>query len=108
MAGAVVESAATLGDNNVLWSNCTICHDARVGHHNFFAAGVIIGGHATVGDRSFFGFGSIVRERRHVGHDTLLGASALLLQDTEPCGKYVGLPATRVGEIDPRMGVGVE
>lgn len=97
MPGAVVEPGVVLGDNNVIWSNATICHDSLVGNHNFFAANSTVGGRAVIASRSFFGFSSVVSHGVNVGDETLLGASGLLLSDNPGCGRYLGVPAAFKG-----------
>lgn len=107
MPGAVVEPGVQLGRNNIVWSNTTLCHDSAIGHHNFFASNVTVGGEVTVGDRCFFGFASTVVHQRRVGDDVLLAAQSLLLDDGEPLGWYQGVPAKRVADISPSLGVSV-
>lgn len=104
MPGAVVEPGTELGANNIVWSNATICHDGRVGSHNFFASNATIGGEVTIGDRCFFGFSSTVLHQRTVGNDVLLGAAALLINDAQSLGRYLGVPARR-SPIDAATGV---
>jgi len=105
LPGVVVEPGCILGDNNILWSNATICHDSCVGSDNFLAAGTVIGGEVEIGSRSFFGFSSIVLQHRTVGCDVLLAAAALLTADAPNLGYYKGIPAKRIGEICAEDGV---
>lgn len=95
LPGAILEPGVHLGDNNILWSGAIVCHDTRMGDHNFLAAGVIIGGECILGNKCFFGFGATVLDRTRIADETLAGARALILKDTEPCGRYLGVPAAR-------------
>jgi len=105
--GVVIEPNVSLRDNNVLWSNATACHDTVIGSHNFIAAGAVLGGGVRVGCRSFIGFGSVVLQGCIVGDDVLVGAQALARGTADQYGKYVGVPAVRVGEFDSSKGVEV-
>jgi sugar O-acyltransferase (sialic acid O-acetyltransferase NeuD family) len=107
MPGVVVEPGVTVGNNNVLWSNSTICHDSRIGDHNFFAANSVIGGFSRVGSRSFFGFSSVLAQQLDVCDDVLVGATAFVNGNIELPGKYLGSPATLRSPINPAIGVAV-
>jgi acetyltransferase-like isoleucine patch superfamily enzyme len=104
----VLEAGTTLGANNIVWSNTTICHDARIGNDNFFASNATLGGEITVGDRCFFGFSATVLHRINVGSDVLVASSALLTKNAPSLGEYIGIPAFRTGEIDPETGVCIQ
>jgi UDP-3-O-[3-hydroxymyristoyl] glucosamine N-acyltransferase len=107
MPGVVVEPGVRLGSNNLIWSNATICHDSHIGSHNFFASNCTVGGEVGIGDRCFFGFSSTVIHQRHVGDDVLLGAQSLLLCNADSLGRYQGVPAVKVLELDAATGVRV-
>jgi len=97
MPGSVIEPFVTLGDNNIIWSNTTICHDSIIGSHNFFAAASVVGGRVSLGDFCFLGFASVVAQGTTVSNETLLGANSTLLDNTGPCEKWLGQPATISG-----------
>ncbi|MBM4233971.1 MAG: hypothetical protein FJ160_07295 [Gammaproteobacteria bacterium] len=107
MPGVVVEPGVIVGNNNVLWSNSTICHDSRIGDHNFFAANSVIGGFSRVGSRVFFGFSSVLAQQLDVCDDVLVGATAFVNHNIETPGKYLGSPATLRSPINPAVGVSV-
>lgn len=107
MPGAVIEPAVTLGCNNVVWSNATICHDTQILDHNFIAAHTALGGFVNVGCRNFFGFSSVVLQGRRIGNDTLVGAQSLVIRDTLDLSLYYGNPAKRIRELDSQIGVSV-
>jgi sugar O-acyltransferase (sialic acid O-acetyltransferase NeuD family) len=105
MPGVVIEPGVTLGDNNVIWSNTTICHDSIIGNHNFFAAKTTVGGEVSVGDCCFLGFSSTVVHHLTICDDVLLAAQSLLLDDADRLGWYQGVPARRMKEFSPVIGV---
>jgi sugar O-acyltransferase (sialic acid O-acetyltransferase NeuD family) len=107
MPGVVIEPGVTIGDNNVFWSNSTVCHDSTIGNHNFFSAGTVVGGGARVSARCFFGFSSVVAQYVHVGSDVLVGSHAFLKKNAESAGAYLGVPAVLKYSINSTDGVSV-
>lgn len=108
MPGAVIEPGATIGDNNVFWSNTTICHDVVIAHHCFFASNSTIGGATRIGSRNFFGFSSTVLQQKTVGNDNLIAAQALVLDNIQDNGQFVGAPARKSKAIPAHLGVTIE
>lgn len=105
MPGVVIEPGVSIGVNNVVWSNTTICHESSIGEHNFLASNVTIGGESIIGSRCFFGFSSTLVQQRSVGDDVLVAAHSLLLQNADSLTRYQGQPAEAVVKIDPLVGV---
>jgi carbonic anhydrase/acetyltransferase-like protein (isoleucine patch superfamily) len=91
----VVGARSNIQDNTVIHGEdgcpTIIGSDATVGH------GAIIHA-ATVGDRVLVGMGAVLLSRCTIGPDTIIGARALVTQDTEiEAGSLVlGIPAKRV------------
>ena len=107
LPGCVIESGTHVQDNNVFWSNTTVCHDGRVGSHNFIAANTTLGGHARIGSGCFLGFSSVVLQNLSVADDTLIGAGSMLRHSIDAPGVYVGAPALWVRAVDSAVGVQV-
>jgi UDP-N-acetylbacillosamine N-acetyltransferase len=97
MPAAQLEPFVTIGNNNTIWSHSLICHDSRIGDHNFIAAGSVLGGRCTLGNCCFIGFNTTIAQNRFIADETLSGAKSLLLHDTEPCTRYFGIPAVKQG-----------
>ena len=55
MANSVVEPFTSIGENSMIWSNCTIAHHSTVGSHCWIASNSIISGQAAVKDFVFIG-----------------------------------------------------
>jgi sugar O-acyltransferase (sialic acid O-acetyltransferase NeuD family) len=87
-----------MGSNNVIRPQTYVGHGFRIGDHVFVGPRVAIGGRCRVGTLSFVGLGSTVIGGVTVAEETLVGAAALVLHDTEPCGAYLGHPARKVRE----------
>lgn len=98
LPGSIIEPFTSIGSSNVIWSGAHICHDTVIGDNNFFATGSIVGGYANVSTGCFFGFGSVVIEKLTIADETLVAAGAVVINDTEACSKYIGVPAKKHGE----------
>ena len=95
--GVQLEPNVRIGDNNTIWSSVNLCHDVTIGNHVFLAARALVGGFGTVHDLSFIGFNATILQRVSVAEETLVGAGALVLHDTQPHTRYLGVPATAAG-----------
>ena len=95
---SVIEPNVRMGDNNIIWSSAVVSHDTRIGSHVFIASQVMVGGFSFIGDNSFLGFNCTILDHMSVATETLIGAKSLLTKDTDPYGKYFGVPAKKVDE----------
>lgn len=91
--GAQIEPGVQIGDNNIIWSSVNLCHDVVIGSHSFMAARSLMGGGSSLGNSCFVGFNATITHRIAVADETLVGAGALILNDTEPFTRYQGVPA---------------
>jgi len=96
LPGVILEPDTTIEENCFINSGAIVCHHTCIKAHTILAAGSLIGGHTTIGESSLIGFNATVAELLQVANETLLGASSLLLQDTEKHTMYVGTPAKAV------------
>src|SRR5437868_6743775 len=92
VAPIVVGARSNIQDNTVIHGEdgcpTIIGEDVTVGHSAIIHA-------ATVGDRVLVGMGAVLLSRCHIGDDTIIGARALITEDTDvPGGNLVlGMPA---------------
>ena len=96
LPGVILEPNTIIEENCFINSAAIVCHDTRIKAHSILAAGSVIGGHTTIGESSLIGFNATVAELLTLGNETLLGASSLLLTNTEPHTMYVGSPANAI------------
>ncbi len=96
LPGVILEPETTIEDNCFVNSGVTVCHHTTIGAHTILAAGSVIGGHTHIGEASLIGFNATVAELVDVAEETLLGAGSVLLEDTQPCTMYAGMPAKAV------------
>jgi sugar O-acyltransferase (sialic acid O-acetyltransferase NeuD family) len=99
MPGVVIEPKAIIGNNNVFWSNATICHDVKIEEHNFIAANSTIGGFSKIGSKNFIGFSSTIIENLSIGDNNLIGAQSLIIEKLENNLHVHGSPAKLIKKI---------
>ena len=93
MAGAVVNSGATLGAHVVVNTCAVIEHDVRVGDHSQMASGAVIGGGAVIGEATYVGLGARVRDHVTVGSRSLVAMGAVVVRDVGDGLTVAGVPA---------------
>jgi gamma-carbonic anhydrase len=125
--GAVVVGDVTLGDHSSVWYNAVLRGDINrivVGHHTNIQDNAVLhlsdvlpcvlGSHVTVGhsaivhactveDEVLVGMGATILDGAVIGAQSLIGARALVTQDTRiPAGSLVlGMPAKVVRPLTP-------
>jgi sugar O-acyltransferase (sialic acid O-acetyltransferase NeuD family) len=82
-----------IGNNVTVGANSTIGHDVIIHDHCFIGSAVAIAGHVTVGPYCFMGTNSTIRNQIHVGRESVIGAGALVLEDTQDHSVYLGQSA---------------
>jgi sugar O-acyltransferase (sialic acid O-acetyltransferase NeuD family) len=78
-----------IGSNTIVWSNSRIALKVRIGDHVWITSAVI-GDSTTIGDFSFVGLNATVAPFVKVGSHNLIGAGALITQDTKDYEVYRG------------------
>ena len=96
---AYVGPGVRLGANTVVRPQSYVGHDGVIGDHVVISPAVTLGGRCRVGMLSFLGIGSTVLDRLTVAEECLIGAGALVVEDTQPFGCYIGQPAKRVRDL---------
>lgn len=86
LAGAIINSGASLGDNVICNTGSIIEHDCCIQDHVHVAPGAILGGEVVVGECSHIGAGAVVRQGIRVGREVLVGAGSVVVRDI-PDGK---------------------
>lgn len=78
-----------VGANTVIWSNSRIALNVQIGNHVWITSAVV--GDATViGDYTFVGLNATIAPFLHVGSHNLIGAAAVIVQDTQDHQIYRG------------------
>jgi sugar O-acyltransferase (sialic acid O-acetyltransferase NeuD family) len=87
-----------IGNDVLIGSGGHIGHDCVIGDHAFIAGNVLIAGHAHIGQRAFIGASATIRDGITVAEDSVIGAGAIILRDTQPGEIYIAEP-TRTSRI---------
>ena len=106
-AGVVIDVCVSLGDNNIVRPHTYIGHNVRIGSHNYLAPGCAVAGHGVIGDLCYLGIRSTVIDHVVLENETLIGAGALVLKNTEPASTYLGHPARKTSE-HPETGISMK
>ncbi|QRN85515.1 hypothetical protein JR334_11295 [Clostridia bacterium] len=93
MAGAHVGVNGILGDNNLIRQNTYLGHNFIVGDNNVISPGCCIAGDVVVKDGCYFGLNATVVDYLTVETETLVGAGAVVIKNTEPYSTNVGNPS---------------
>jgi len=93
LAGAVVNSGASVGRHGIVNSRACIEHDATLGDFVHTAPGSIVAGGAGVGDGSYLGIGALIRDHRTIGRECLVGMGAAVTRNFGDGVILVGVPA---------------
>ena len=101
-----IQPFVTIGNNVTLWSGNHIGHHSVVRDHCFIASHVVVSGGVDIGEQCFIGVNATLRDHIRIGARCVIGAGALLLDDADPEGVYVGVvtersrvPSTRLRKI---------
>ena len=81
MHGAIINAAASVGDNCIINSHALVEHGAQIGSHSHLATGAIINGDACVGEATFIGSGAVVREGVRIGNNCVIGMGQMVRAD---------------------------
>ncbi|HBF39616.1 MAG TPA: sugar acetyltransferase [Firmicutes bacterium] len=93
MAGAIVQTGATVACNSIINTKATIEHDCLVGAHVHIATGAILCGGVHVNDQAHVGAGVTIIQGLVIGKRSIIGAGAVVLKDIPPAVVAVGVPA---------------
>ena len=101
-----IQPFVRIGHNITLWSGNHIGHHSTIEDHCFIASQVVISGGVEIKEACFLGVNATLRDHIVVGERCVVGAGALLLEDAEPEGVYIGqktersrVPSTKLRRI---------
>lgn len=101
-----IQPFVTIGHNVTLWSGNHIGHHSSIEDHCFISSHVVISGGVTVKSQSFLGVNATIRDHVTIGEKSVIGAGALILEDIDPEGVYIGskterskVPSSRLRKI---------
>ncbi len=84
-----IQPFVEIGNDVVLWSGNHIGHDTVIEDHCFITSHTVVSGHVRVGAYTFIGVNATIRNAITIAPHTLIGAGAVVTQDTIERGVYV-------------------
>ncbi len=84
-----VQPFVRIGNNVTLWSGNHIGHDSVIEDHCFVTSHVVVSGNVTIGPYCFLGVNATLRNSIVVAAETLVGAGAAIMKNTQPKGVYL-------------------
>jgi sugar O-acyltransferase (sialic acid O-acetyltransferase NeuD family) len=100
MAGTRFTADAVVGSHVIIYLNCSITHDVRVGDFCTIAPGCHLAGAAALGTGSQLGIGACVLPGRRVGAWSVIGAGSTVTHDIPDYAVAVGTPCRVIRTID--------
>src|SRR6185503_11397303 len=89
MDGAAMQPFVEIGRDTIIWGGCRIGFGSKIGNHCWLVAATL-GESVVVGDYSFIGLNSTIAPSLTIGAHNVIGAGALILNDTKDFEVYKG------------------
>ena len=86
---STIQPFVRIGNDVVLWSGNCIGHDSVIEDHCFISSHVVVSGYVHIAQYCFLGVNATLRNGITVAAETLVGAGAVIMQDTVEKGVYV-------------------
>jgi UDP-perosamine 4-acetyltransferase len=93
MAGVIVQTGSSIGENSILNTAASIDHDCVIGAHVHIAPGATLSGGVVVGEGAHIGTGAIAIHGVRIGNRATIGAGAAVIGDVPDGVVAVGVPA---------------
>ena len=84
-----VQPFVRIGNNVTLWSGNHIGHDSVIEDHCFLASHIVVSGHVHIHPYCFIGVNATIRNGVTIARETLIGAGAVIMNDTIDKGVYL-------------------
>lgn len=84
-----IQPFVRIGNNVTLWSGNHIGHDAVIEDNCFLASHIVVSGYVHIGPNCFIGVNATLRNSIKIARETLIGAGAVIMKDTEEKGVYL-------------------
>jgi len=90
-------SLTSIGDDNLIMTQCHVAHDCIVGSHNIMANGASLAGHVVMGDYIFIGAFTGVHQFCRIGNHAFIGAYSKIVKEALPYARTDGREAKCYG-----------
>jgi len=97
--GSFIAPMSYIGINALVGSGCIlntgsiIDHDVEIGDYSHLGGNCYVAGQVKIGNQVFLGAGSTIIEGLTIASNVTIGAGAVVVNDIEEPGIYVGVPA---------------
>lgn len=93
MAGAIIQTLATIGVNTIINTMSSIDHECIIGNHCHVAPGVTISGGVKIADNVLIGAGATIIQGVKLGIHCVVAAGAVVIRDVPDGATVMGVPA---------------
>lgn len=84
-----IQPFVRVGNDVTLWSGNHIGHDSTIEDHCFLASHIVVSGHCHIQPYCFIGVNATLRNGLTIARETLIGAGAVVMNDTVEQGVYL-------------------
>lgn len=96
MARAVINCSTKIGKGCIINTGSTIDHDNLIEDYVHISPGVHTAGTVRIGKSTWLGIGCVVSNNINITGGCTVGAGAVVVDDINEVGTYIGVPARRV------------
>ena len=89
MEGVIMQHMVSVGRDSILWPMCFVGLRSSIGDHCWITPSVI-GESVTIGSYTFIGLNATISSYRKIAPSNVIGAGALILEDTKEFSIYKG------------------
>jgi len=93
IAGAIVNTAAQLGNNVLINSRALVEHHCFIGNHSHIASGAVLCGACRIGESVHVGAGAVINQGITVGNGAIIASGAVVIKDVPTGSLVAGVPA---------------
>lgn len=93
MAGAVIQTLATIGVNTIINTRASVDHECIIGDHVHIAPGATVSGGVEIGDNVLMGAGATIIQGVKLGIHCIVVAGAVVIRDVPDGATVMGVPA---------------
>ena len=97
MAGAVINSCATIGDHCIVNTCAVVEHDNRINSYVHISPNAALGGTVSVGEGTHIGIGASVKNNIEICKNCTIGAGAVVVNNIVKESVYIEIPAKKSG-----------
>lgn len=96
MAGVVINCCTKIGKGCIINTGSTLDHDNVIEDYVHISPGTHLAGTVKVGKGTWLGIGSVVCNNLNIISGCVVGAGAVVVEDINETGNYVGIPVRRI------------